>query len=150
MKVFKRLFIGVSLFAIGALSIQTAEAKKIQIQKNALPKTAIEFLDQNFSQEPINFITEDKEWFDTDYSVLLNNMTEIEFDKNGNWTDVSNKTTAIPTDFILPAIVSHVKTNFANAHILKIEKDNRQFEVKLSNSLELVFDNNGTFMRIDD
>ncbi|WP_394367609.1 PepSY-like domain-containing protein [Moheibacter lacus] len=44
---------------------------------------------------------------------------------------------------------SNVAKNFPTHKISRIEKDNSKFEVKLSNDLDLIFDSNGDFVRVD-
>ncbi|MVX37228.1 PepSY-like domain-containing protein [Myroides sp. LoEW2-1] len=150
MRKLKRLFVSASFIAIALLSINTTQAQTVQIQKQELPKNAIEFLDKNFNKQTISYITQEKEWFSTDYTVVLEDQTKIDFDKNGNWEEVENKAKGIPTDFILPSISKYVTTNFPSTQIIKIEKDSNKYDVKLSNSLELVFNLKGNFTRIDD
>lgn len=52
--------------------------------------------------------------------------------------------------FILQSIRDYAAKNFSAHQIRKIEKNSRKYEVKLTNGVELEFDLNGNFLRIDD
>ena len=90
-------------------------------------------------------------FFITDYKVKFKEGTEIEFDSDGNWTEVDGNRTAIPTGFIQKSILTYVKEKFPKTQIIKIKKGylGRQ-EIKLSNGLELEFNSKGKFKKIDD
>ena len=56
------------------------------------------------------------------YEVLLTDRTEIDFDSNGNWTDVDCKKAAVPEALIPVSVKEYVKTNFPQEIITKIER----------------------------
>ncbi len=134
------LFIGIS-----------SNAQESIITKNELPKSAQKFISDYFSKSNIDYVKKDKETFSTDYKVKFTNGTELEFDSEGNWTEVDGNKTVIPTAFIQKNILTYVKEKFPNTQIVKIEKGRfGKQEVKLSNGLELEFNSKGEFKRIDD
>ncbi len=116
------------------------------IKKNELPQNAQNFLNQHFESTEISFILQD---YDS-YEVKFTNGWEIEFDKQGNWTEVDCQTVAIPDAIIPTNILNYVKQNFAQNYIVKISKERNRYDVELNNDLELEFDKNGNFIRIDD
>lgn len=126
-------------------------AQKTQIQINQLPEIAKTFINQNFKNENISYIVKEEEFLTVDeYKVVLGNGTKIEFDSKGNWKEVSNKTQALKTNFIPKNILSYCTKSFPNTFVTKIEKSRWKYEVELSNGLELLFDSEGNFTRIDD
>lgn len=134
------LFIGIS-----------SNAQESIITKNELPKSAQKFISDYFSKSNIDYVKKDKETFSTDYKVKFTNGIELEFDSEGNWTEVDGNKTVIPTAFIQKNILTYVKEKFPNTQIVKIEKGRfGKQEVKLSNGLELEFNSKGEFKRIDD
>lgn len=136
------------LFLFAAMS---ANAQETVITKNQLPQAAQQFISNNFPKNIVDFVIADKEIISTDYKVKFKEGTEIEFDSDGNWTEVDGNRTVIPTAFIQKSILTYVKEKFPNTQIEKIEKGRfGKQEVKLSNGLELEFNSEGKFKRIDE
>lgn len=126
-------------------------AQESIITKAELPNVAQKFVSEHFSKSTVDYIKKDKETFSTDYKIKFSDGREIEFDSDGNWTEVDGNRTVIPTAFISKNIMNHVKQKFPNTHIVKIEKGRfGKQDVKLSNGLELEFNAQGEFKRIDD
>ncbi|PXW13494.1 putative PepSY-like beta-lactamase-inhibitor [Chryseobacterium sp. CBTAP 102] len=121
------------------------------IHANQLPKTAKNFLAAHFKGIPVNSAIEDREIYGVDeYKAYLTNGMKIEFDSNGNWKEVDGKHQKIPYGFIPASIRNYSTKNFPNTYIIKIEKKRWSYKAELSNGLELEFDRNGNFKRIDD
>lgn len=126
-------------------------AQETIISKNELPQVAQKFISNNFSKSTVDYVKMDKDVFSTDYKVKFTDGTEVEFDSEGVWTEIDGRKTAIPTHFIQKSILTYVKDKFPNTQIVKIEKSRfGKQEVKLSNGLELEFNSDGVFKRIDD
>ncbi|GGE18623.1 PepSY-like domain-containing protein [Sphingobacterium cellulitidis] len=126
--------------------------KETVVTEDQLPSTASQFLNQHFNNVKILSIVEEKEGLSgKEYDVLLDNGIEIKFDKNGEWLDIDAKadTTSLPESLIPASINSYVKQNYANAGINSIEKEKHGYDVELTNGLDLVFDKDGKFVRID-
>ncbi|WHT39324.1 PepSY-like domain-containing protein [Myroides odoratus] len=148
MKTVRTLFLGIiSVFAL--VMSQPVQAKDVIITKNELPKKALAFMDTHFNGKTIQTIEKDADFLSVSYKVTFADRIEIEFDKGGEWDEVDGNKNPLPTSFILEPIVTYVKTNYPDAHIVKIEKETRLFEVKLDNGLELEFAKSGAFKRID-
>ena len=84
----------------------------------------------------------------TAYDVEFTDGAEVEFDATGLWTDVSApKGKAIPTGIVLPAIDQYVSGYYPGAAINEIERIIPSgYEVDLTNRLELIFTQDGTFL----
>lgn len=85
--------------------------------------------------------------FDTSYDIIFTNGDKVEFDRNGNWTELKCKYSQVPVRLIPAAINSYVKKNYSSAKVLEIERDRNEYDVKLSNGIELTF--NKKFQVID-
>ncbi|WP_430613215.1 PepSY-like domain-containing protein [Flavobacterium sp. JP2137] len=134
------LFIGMS-----------AQAQESIITATNLPQPAQKFVADHFSKCAIAYVKKDKETFSTDYKVKFADGKEVEFDAEGNWTEVDGNKTVIPTAFIKKNILTYIEQMFPNTQIVKIEKGRfGKQEVKLNNGLELEFNSKGAFKRIDD
>jgi len=139
------------LMAFFLFTGMVVNAQESVITKNELPQTAQKFISAHFPKSTIDYVKMDKETFSTDYKVKFTDGSDIEFDSDGNWTEVDGEKTAIPTGFIQKSILTYVKEKFPNTQIVKIEKGRfGKQEVKLSNGLELEFNSKGEFKRIDD
>ncbi|MGU3376660.1 PepSY-like domain-containing protein [Chryseobacterium sp. M5A1_1a] len=121
------------------------------INPNQLPKAAKSFLATHFKGVAVSSAIEDREIYGVDdYKVYLSNGMKMEFDSNGNWKEVDGKHQKVPYGFIPATIKNYSTKNFPNTYIIKIEKKRWSYKAELSNGLELEFDKNGSFKRIDD
>lgn len=78
------------------------------------------------------------------------NGEKLEFDKAGEWTEVQCRQSEVPAQIIPKAIRNYVKTNYPAAKILQIERDKKEYEIKLSNRWEIKFDSKMRVIDIDD
>ncbi len=144
---FTQVILLIVMFGFGTL----INAQETVIKQAELPKTAQTFLSQNFSGQKAIQIIKDKGMISTEYEIRMENGTKVEFDGDGNWKEVDGKNkSAIPTGFIPSNITSYVSKNFPTYQISKIEKESKKYEVELTNGLDLEFNLNGDFLRIDD
>lgn len=113
-----------------------------------LPSQSQTFLTTHFPGQTAVRVTKD----DDSYDVILNNGFEVDFYLSGEWKSVDGHRTAIPESImaIVPEEIStYVTANFTNQSIIEISKENYGFSVDLSSGIELEFDINGSFLRID-
>ena len=95
----------------------------------------------------MSFATIETGLIDKSYEVVLQNGTKIEFDKKGNVTEVECKQGAVPAALIPQAISTYLQTNQAGQTVRKIEFNKNEYEVELSNGLDITF--NKRFQVID-
>lgn len=134
---------------VAILSIGVVQARdKVEYNDASLPQMAKNTLKKNF-KVGVNHIKIDKGLLgDVDYDVVLKDGTEIEFDKDGNWTSVEAKG-GVPNSMVLPSILHYVKSNYGKSKIVQIDVNRNDYEVELSNGIELKFDRSGRFLRVD-
>lgn len=116
-----------------------------------LPQTANAFVTTYFPNATFQTIKKQNR-ADSDgsiYDVYLSNGFEIDFDANGNWVDIDGNHQAIPVALIPEKINTYVTANYPNQFVTSIDNETTYTEVELSNNLELVFDKQGNFLRID-
>ena len=102
---------------------------------DALPAPARATLDKEFPEEKVSYIKIEKEIFQsTTYEVQFVHGTEVCFNSDGEWIEVDCKREA---------------DMFAGEPITKIEKDAREYEVELSNGVELKFDKRFRLREVD-
>ena len=110
------------------------------IRFNELPAAAQTFIQTHYSGEKVALSKVESEFLNKEYSVIFVNGDKVEFDKNGNWTDVkATRTGAVPAAVIPARIQSYLSENFPNIAVVKLEQDRYGYEVKLANGRELEF-----------
>ena len=137
MKLYKKLFIA----AFCLLTAQTAFADK-NISVNQLPAKAQTTLRTDFRNQKIDEIEVDKEDGKVRYEVSFVNGNSIEFGRHGNWKEIECKKHGVPMRLIPAPIVRNIKQRFGNVRVVKIEKDEKKFEIKLANGKELKYNQN--------
>ncbi len=133
------------------LTCLTSCASKTQLGTFAeLPESAQTFVTTYFNEADIAFIKVEKEGVHNDYEVKLSSGVEIDFNYKGELKEIDCNLQPVPEGIVPQVIVNYVSARFADAFIVKYEIDRREQKVKLNNSLELEFDRNGNFLRVDD
>lgn len=133
-----------SCFCLGGI----AAPKGSDDPAKVLPGNAVEFLKTNFANDEVSFAKKEREdllW--TRYEVILTNGNKIEFDGDGKWVELNCKYTNVPENLLPVDIKNYVNKKYKDAKVLKIEKDKNNYEVDLSNNVELTF--NKKFQLID-
>lgn len=126
-----------------------ADAQAAAATAQSLPAAITDFLKQHFPNAQVAGIEPDYEHGGLEYDVYLSDGTQIDFDANNQWEKVESMR-GVPAFFIPKAIANHVKSNFQNTAITKINKEYHGYEIELANGIELRFDNSGRFMGMDD
>lgn len=142
----KLLLLFVCLFALHAVA-QADDDKPIQV--NQLPQQAQLFIKQYFSDSQVAIAKMETDLFYKSYDVIFTNGNKVEFDKKGNWTEVNCKYGVVPQKVIPVPIQKYISTHYAGAKVSKIERDSKDYEVKLSNGWELKFDMKFNLIDID-
>ena len=120
------------------------------ISDQQLPAAAKTFVKQYFKNRTVSLAKKDVDPGSTSYDVVLNSGTKIEFNAKGEWKEVDCAPAAVPAALIPAAIAKYVKANYANLKIVKIEREATGYDIELSNDVDLQFDKQGNFVRIDD
>ena len=141
----------VIILAVFTLGVITSKADNDRvITKEALPTKARQFISTHFATSKVSYIKEDRDFFDHNYEIVFADGTKIEFGRSGEWVDVDCRYTSVPQTVVPQAIREYVKKNFPEVKIVEIERKRSNYEVKLSNKLELVFDKKLKIKGIDD
>ena len=143
----KKIFI-LLLLAVSVLSVSARDTYSRDV--NVLPASARTVLNNNFKSK-VSFIKIDKTLGSIDeYEVVLQDGSEITFDKNGNWKDIEVRAKgSVPSTLIPTGITNFVKNNQKKTNIVGIEKERGGYTVDLANGVEIKFDKNGNFVRYD-
>ena len=138
----------VLLLALGmSLPLFASCERRIKIEQ--LPEPAREFIYNHFNDSEISRIEREKEHGQYEYTVRFKDRAKIEFDQNGRWKNIENHSSPIPADALPQRIKEYIDGHHAGADVREIERDNRGFEVKLTNGAELQFDLAYNFIKYD-
>lgn len=151
-KIMKRIIQSavVALVCLVAFSASALADNDKPINVNQLPATAQQIIKKHFSAKKVALAKVESGLFEKSYDVVFNNGEKVEFDRNGNWTEVNCKMSSVPAGLVPAKIASYVKSTYPGTKILQIEKDDNRYEVKLSNRLEVTFNKNFQVVDIDD
>ncbi len=144
----KLMILTAILMAFGITTACADNDKPIAV--NQLPQKAQQFIKAHFPKEKVAFAKLERDFLETTYEVVFTNSTKLEFKKDGEWKEVDCKYSTVPAKVIPAQIAQYVSQNYPDIQIVKIERDKRDYEAKLTNGLELTFDLNFNLIDIDD
>lgn len=129
------------IIATGAILLgtpATTEAKTAKMSQ--LPAAAQQTIRDNFGGRKVAMSKSGTTMlFAKNYDVVFTNGDKVEFDSNGNWTDIQCNHSHVPAALVPQGIKDYLKRNYADTTIKEIEKSGSKYEVKLSNGLEITF-----------
>ena len=140
-----RGFLAVALMSV----VLTACDDEKRIDYTDMPGSAQAFVEQYFGNVDVQSVIRDKD-DGTTYDVTLMNGTEIEFDKNGNWTSIECHFSTLPDGILLPAISSDIRERHTDARIHGVDKELGGFVVDVtaeSTEWEMYYTSQGEFLR---
>lgn len=118
-----------------------------------LPQKAQDFLKTHFTGVELVLVKKELDRAGDEYKVYLANGVKVEFTTTGDWKEIETKrNVAIPSTIIPSAMNTYIVKNYNKFHIESIEKEHNTYQVELVNGaqeIELVFDLEGNFLRID-
>ena len=146
----KKFVKGFFVMAI-TLVVTNAQAQEKAITIAEMPHPAQEFVKKYYDVKSVSHVLLEDELFSRkEYKVVLTDGTDLEFDSKGQWTEVDAQRQAVPAGIVPQKIVDYVNQSFPNNKIVQISRSSRKYEVELTSGLDLDFDRNGEFVRIDD
>ncbi len=143
----KKVLFMTFIFAI-SMSLNASNDRPVTFEQ--LPQKAQQFIKQHFPDLQISIAKQDMDLTDKNYDVIFVNGDKIEFSSDGEWTNIDCKYGNVPESTIPSEILNFIKTYHKELNIIKIEKNRRNYEVKLKNKLELIFDKKYNFVKYDD
>ena len=136
---------------VAVLAIMPMQADNDKsITREELPQRAQMFLTRHFEFADVLYAKAERGMgVVTSYDVVLEGNVKVEFNRSGDWTSVDCERGQVPDSVLPQSILDYVKNRFSKAYVVEIERDRMGYEVKLSNDLDLDFDKNGQFLRVD-
>ena len=120
------------------------------VQENEMPEKVKAFMAQHYPNIAVSKYEMKSKTTGNEYEVKLDNGVEVEFDNAENWTEIKDYN-GVPAALVPAKISSYVNQNYKDIKIKSLEKkmDKNRIDVDLLNGVELEFDMDGTFLRID-
>ena len=138
----------VGLFCLSSIALADSE-RRINIER--LPPMAKSLVFECFNEDEILIVKQEKDDNKCSYEVLLRDGTKMEFNRRGELVEVENEKAGVPFQLIPRKIRNYVLRRFSeDVFILEYERDRKGYEIKLSNDLEIEFDNQFRVREIDD
>ena len=146
-RIFRKLMIAICCMVSCNMVANAGNDKPIAV--NALPVKAQTLLSNHFNNQKVMLATIESGVVSRSYDVVLQNGTKLEFDKKGNITEIDCKQGIVPVQLIPQAIKSYLKDNYAGQSVKKIEMNKNEYEVELTNGLDLTFNKHFQLIDID-
>lgn len=142
----KKFLIIVLSLVVFSSPVMADDDKPISVAQ--MPKQAQEFIAEFFPGIQIS-VAKQEGRLDKNYDVIFCNGDKVEFDRNGVWTNVDCKYTFVPEGIIPAPIAGYIKKHFPETKITQIEKDDRRYDVELSNNVDLTFNKSYKLLEVD-
>ncbi len=149
MKIMKKIIVLTLALVICATNEMFADNDK-SISLNELPAVSREFIATHFPNEKVAIAKIDRDLGEKTYEVIFAGSAKIEFLGKGDWREVDCQFTRVPDAVVPEQIKKYIEGLYADAYVVKIERDRRGYEVRLNTRLELEFDNRFNIVDIDD
>jgi len=134
---------------------QTADSLNQNAQKGNvtftdLPAKALETINSHYSQDNIaSYEVKTIPVIGKSFEVKFNDGAEIDFDSDGVWHEWKDAK-GLPKEVLPEAIKTYLSKNYASTFATSIDKEKDKIKIDLATDIDLEFDTNGNFVRIDD
>lgn len=145
----KKLMILSAILMVFGITTACADNDK-PITVAQLPAKAQQFVKTHFPKEKVALAKLEQDFLETRYEVVFTNGSKVEFLKNGEWKEIDCKYSTVPTAIIPAQIAQYISQNYPDTQVVQIDRDKRDYEVKITNGLELTFDKQFNLIDIDD
>lgn len=149
MRIKKFLFLAVALF-VGIAAVSCSDDKDEPIVFDQLPESARTFIKSYFPTSSASRVEKEGKGSSTTYDVYFTDGTKVEFDHKGEWKDVDAPYgQSVPADLVPAPIKAFVADAYPGEYINEISRDSQGYDVELGNGVDLVFDLDGIFVKVD-
>lgn len=145
----KMIVLLTSLLLLGVSTARADHDRVITLEQ--LPRQAQVFIGEYFFGAKVAYAKYEREFFDSQYTVVFTDGRKVDFRGNGAWSEVNCHHEAVPEALIPGAIRSQIDQLYSEGVVVhKIERKRRNgYEVELSNDRNLEFDSNLRLIDID-
>lgn len=139
----------IAIFCMMSFNIVANAGNDKPINVNELPAKAQTLLSKHFKGQKVMLATIESGVVSRSYDVVLRNGTKLEFDKKGNLTEIDCKQGIVPSQLIPQPIKNYLKKNYRGEAVRKIELNKKEYEVELTNGIDLTFNKHFQLIDID-
>lgn len=139
----------IAIFCMMSFNIVANAGNDKPINVNELPAKAQTLLSKHFKGQKVMLATIESGVVSRSYDVVLRNGTKLEFDKKGNITEIDCKQGIVPSKLIPQPIKNYLKENYRGEAVRKIELNKKEYEVELTNGIDLTFNKHFQLIDID-
>lgn len=137
------------LVAVTMFGVSAKASHDTPITVDKLPRQAKLMITKFFNDKKVALATMEKGVFERSYEVIFTDGDKLEFDRTGNWKEIKRKTSSVPNSLIPTQIMDYLKAHYPNSKVMEIERDGKEYDVKLNNRLELTFNKKYQLIEID-
>jgi len=135
------------IIAILTLAFASCEKETVLDDMN-IPEEISNYVNTHFPDNKIIQVVKDVDELELSYDVILEDSLSMEFNRKKKIISIEgiNK---IPDSVIPEKLLNYVNNNYSEQYIIEWNLDNRYQEIELNNGIELKFNKEGEFIRID-
>lgn len=97
-----------------------------------------------------NFLSFENDNDDDDDNDDDNDDDDDDDDENDDDNEYNSLTSSNLSDAVQQKIMDYIRSNYPDLTVVEVEIESQKIEIELSNNIELIFDLNGNFLRLDD
>lgn len=139
----------IAIYCMMSFNIVANAGNDKPINVNELPAKAQTLLSKHFKGQKVMLATIESGVVSRSYDVVLRNGTKLEFDMKGNLTEIDCKQGIVPSQLIPQPIKNYLKENYRGETVRKIELNKKEYEVELTNGIDLTFNKHFQLIDID-
>ena len=139
----------IAIFCMMSFNIVANAGNDKPINVNELTAKSQTLLSKHFKGQKVMLATIESGVVSRSYDVVLRNGTKLEFDKKGNLTEIDCKQGIVPSQLIPQPIKNYLKENYRGEAVRKIELNKKEYEVELTNGIDLTFNKHFQLIDID-
>ncbi len=143
----RRLIKNTGLMGLSLILMASCDSDRV-ITNEELPEQARAYIQTHFAEHGILQATKERDGLAVNYEVMLQEGYQLEFSRDGEIEKIDGSA-KLPDSAIPVPILDYVGTNFPQVDIVEWQRSRRGADVKLANGIELEFDKEGEFLRID-
>lgn len=118
---------------LGVWMLSSCDDEK-KIDFGDLPSEARSFIENYFPSADILSIVQEKEDGRKEYQVKLSNGTDMEFDEDGEWTNIECYFIPLPTGILPANVITKVEELHPEAYINGVEKELGGYVVEVTDA----------------
>lgn len=104
-----------------------------------LPEPALLTLGKSFKGRQVASSTVDNDLLTRTYNVVFTNGDNIEFDVDGNWTEIHCTHSKVPRELVPKDIRKYIAEHYGKVSVTEIGKTGDMYDLRLSDGQEVMF-----------